>query len=112
MSISEQAFEALRAAVTWNPIGARNFLDILREYPDWVKYKNDPYGPLHLLLIPGQHRRQITKGVSVPIKSPPFPQEKLPACEVFGREWLQRKFSKQELADMIESILREIDAQA
>ena len=111
MSISEEAFQALRATVTWNPVGARNFLAILREYPDWVKYKNDPYGPLHLLLIPGQHRRQITKEVSVPIKSPPFPQDKLPACEVFGAEWLQRKFTKQELADMIEMILKEIDSQ-
>ena len=110
MSISEEAFEALRAAVTWNPIGARNLLAILREYSDWVKYKNDPYGPLHLILIPGQHRRQITKGVSVPIKSPPFPQDKLPNCKAFGTEWLQRKFTKEELADMIEMILKEIDS--
>ena len=111
MSISEEAFEALRAAVTWNPFGARNLLAILREYPDWVKYKNDPYGPLHLILIPGQHRRQITKGVSVPVKSTPFPEDKLPACEVFGTEWLLRKFTKQELANMIEMIHRETDFQ-
>ena len=111
MAMSEEAFEALQAAVTWNPIGARNLLAILREYPNWVKYKNDSYGPLHLILIPGQHRKQITQGISVPIKSPPFPQDKLPACEVFGTEWLQHKFTKQELADMIEMILRNIDFQ-
>lgn len=99
----------MRAAVTWNPNGARDLLAILREYPAWVKYKDDPFGPLHILLHPGSHRRQIIKEISVPVKPASFLDDKLVDCAAFGAEWRQRKFSKGELAKAIEAILIESD---
>ena len=52
---------------------------------------------------------QITDTVSIPVKNArPFPQEKLPFCEIFNKEWLERRFTKQELADTIEQMLSEI----
>ena len=104
MPISAEAFAGLRAAVEWNPYGARALLAILRETPAWVKYKDDPYGPLGLVFgIPP--RRWITNGISVPVKPKPFPEDDLAACKVFGDEWKQRRFTKRELADTIEKIL-------
>lgn len=48
--------------------------------------------------------------MSLPMKPAPFPEDKLAACRVFGKEWKQRQFSKQELADSIEAILAELNA--
>ena len=50
MPMSAAALAGLRAAVTWNPSGARFLLGVLREHPGWVRYKDHPYGPLHLIL--------------------------------------------------------------
>jgi hypothetical protein len=47
--------------------------------------------------------------VSIPRKSGPFPQEQLANCAVFNTEWLQRRFTKQELATAIEHILAEVE---
>jgi hypothetical protein len=52
---------------------------------------------------------QVTRDVSILKKTDPFPQEKLAACEVFNTEWLQRRFTKQELAAAIERILAEVE---
>jgi hypothetical protein len=74
-----------------------------------MKYKDDPYGPLHILLHVGNHRRQFIDQISVPVKPLPFPVDMLADCEVFGTEWRQRKFTKEELADAIEGILAGTD---
>jgi len=110
MPISEEAFIGLRAAVEWNPYGARELLGILKEFPSWMKYKDNPHGPLDLILVAVPPHKWIAPGVTLPIKPVPFPEDKLPACRIFGEEWRQRKFTKQELADNIEAILIELNA--
>ncbi len=106
MPMSDEAAGGLRAAVEWNPFGAYGLLAILRETPAWVRYKpDDRYGPLGFILFGVPPRKPIARGVSVPVKSPPFPEERLAECEVFGREWLERRFTKRELADAIEGLL-------
>jgi hypothetical protein len=80
---------------------------ILRETPDWVKYKADLYGPLGLILFGVQNRAELGSGVSVPVKQAPFPNANLSACKLFGDEWNQRAFTKSELADAIKQILGE-----
>ncbi|MBI5840274.1 MAG: hypothetical protein HZB19_09245 [Chloroflexi bacterium] len=109
MPISEEALTGLRAAIQWNPYGARELLAILKEFPAWMKYKDDPYGPLGLILFGVVPRRRIADGLSVPMKTAPFPEDKFTACRVFGGEWKQRAFTKQELADSIEAILAELN---
>ena len=109
MPMSEEAFVGLRAAVEWNPYGARELLEILKEFPGWMQYKNNPNGPLDLILVGVAPRRWIAPGISLPMKSAPFPEDKLVACRVFGREWKQHRFTKQELADSIEAILSELN---
>ena len=108
MPLSDEALMGLRAAVAWNPHGARELLAILKEFPAWMKYKDDPYGPLSLILFGGVLRKWIADGISVPVKPDPFPEDKLAACQTFGDEWKQCKFTKQELADSIEAILTEL----
>ena len=108
MPMSPEAMEGLRVAVAWNPDAAVDLLGILREAPGWVKYKPDPYGPLHLMLNPLIHQRRIAEGISVSVKPPPFPDDKRPAFEAFGKEWLARRFSKQELAETIAQMLTEL----
>ena len=106
MPMSAEAFDGLRAVVSWNPYGARLLLGILREHPTWVKRKDDPYGPLHLI----QHSVEYTQTTSdrrVAANYPrPFPIHKAGSCERFGGEWLRHDFTPAELADAIEGILR------
>ena len=109
MPMSEEAFIGLRTAVEWNPYGARELLGILKEYPAWMKYKDNPHGPLDLILVGVAPRKWIAPGISLPIKTVPFPDDKLIACRIFGAEWRQRRFTKQELADSIEAILGELN---
>lgn len=109
MPMSEVAYQGLRAAVQWNPHGAKVLHTILSESPEWVKYKDDPYGPLGLILFGVQNRVELGNGVSVPVRSAPFPDEHLNICMMFGDEWKQRRFSKSELANAIERILGEGD---
>jgi hypothetical protein len=111
MPMSKEAMEGLRAAVEHNPATAQYFMHILRFLPIGVRYKEqDRYGPLALMISALPQTMQITKKISIPIlKNPkPFPQEKLSYCEIFNEEWLQRRFTKQELADTIEQMLAEI----
>jgi len=107
--MSEEAFVGLRAAVEWNPYGARELLGILKEFPSWMKYKDNPHGPLDLILVGVPPHKWIAPGVILPTKPVPFPEDKLPACRIFGNEWRQRKFTKQELADKIEALLAELN---
>jgi hypothetical protein len=108
MPMSEEAAAGLRAAVEHNPDAARGFTHILRDLPIGVRYKKqDRYGPLSLMIF-GAQMKWITRNIGFPGKTVPFPEEKLKACETFNREWLERRFSKQELAEAIERILAEI----
>src|SRR4030067_1314385 len=102
MPLSDEALTGVQAAVAWNPHGARDLLAILKEFPAWMKYKDDPYGPLSLMLFGGVLRKWIADGISGPVKPDPFPEDKLAACQTFGDEWSQRKFPKQGLAGRIE----------
>jgi hypothetical protein len=105
MPMSAEAFDGLCSVVTWNPAGARLLLGILREYRAWVRYKDDPYGPLHMILQEVAYVTTTPDGRVVATVPNPFPVEKSAACERFGREWLRRDFSKRELAGTIAAIL-------
>ena len=108
MPMSEEAAEGLRAAVEHNPDAARGLMHMLRDLPIGVRHKaQDRYGPLSLLIF-GAQTKWITRDVGFPGASVPFPEEKLKACETFNQEWLERRFSKRELAGAIERILAEI----
>ncbi|HSD84275.1 MAG TPA: hypothetical protein VLG46_10465 [Anaerolineae bacterium] len=123
MPMSPRAYNALKAAAEWNPSAAKFLWFLVKETPEVVVYKDDLYGPLTLLLIldvvdkpifhdlnapidPGDVR--IRNHLMVPAKLPPFPQEKLADCKVFGDEWKARKFTKKELAEILEQILAEL----
>ena len=120
MPMSAKAYAALKAVVEWNPSTAKFLLFLLKETPYLVKYKDDLYGPLTLLLIDDAIRKPLFQNISAQIKRgafrnldeigvfvklPPFPQEKLADCKVFGDEWKKREFTKQEFADALEQIL-------
>lgn len=108
MPMSKEALAGLRAAVEWNPHAAKYLLDILRGLPIGVRYKEqDRYGPLSMMLSAIPPTQPITDTVSISRIPEPFPEERLKYCEVFNAEWLQRRFTKQELADAIEDILNE-----
>jgi len=111
MPISDEALTGLRAAIQWNPFGAGVLLAILKEYPGWMKYKDDPYGPLGLILFGIAPHQKLADNVIIIRKTAPFPEEKLASCLVFGAEWKNREFTKQELADRIEGILAEMKAE-
>jgi len=123
MPMSARAYSGLEAVVEWNPSTAQFLLYLLKEAPHLVKYKDDFYGPLTLLLIDDVIRKPIFQNISTPIKRhafpnlgdismfvklPPFPQENLADCKVFGDEWKQREFTKQEFADTLEQILLDL----
>lgn len=109
MPISEESLTGLRAAIQWNPFGAQVLLAILKEFPKWMKYKDDPFGPLGLILFGIEPHQKIVDGVIIPKKTAPFPEDKYASCLIFGDEWKKRKFTKQELADKIEVILAEMN---
>jgi hypothetical protein len=105
MPMSARAFAGLKAIAEWNPSMATFLMHLLKDMPHMVKYKDDPYGPLTLLLVQDVVDEPIFPNVNISVKLPPFPQEKLVDCEVFGDEWKQRKFTKQEFADALEQVL-------
>jgi len=107
MPISQEALMALREATKWNPTGARVLLAALLEHPNWVKYKPDEFGPLHLILEAIPPRRQAAPSLDIPYRPDPFPEAILPACRQFGEEWRKRRFSKAELAQELELIINE-----
>lgn len=110
MPLSKEATEGLRAAVKYNPTAAHYFLQMLRFLPLGVRYKErDRYGPLAMMISAVPQSMPITDQISLPVKNvKAFPAEKLRLCEIFNEEWLQRCFTKQELADIIEQILADI----
>ncbi|MGZ9223495.1 MAG: hypothetical protein ACXW4Q_15420 [Anaerolineales bacterium] len=123
MPISAKAYAGLKAAAKWNPTAAQFLFYLLKVTPQLVKYKDDPYGPLALILIQDVVRKPLFQSLSVPIKRlafphldeigtyvklPPFPQENLADCKVFGDEWKQRRFSKKEFADALEKVLSDL----
>ena len=123
MPMSTRAYVGLKAAVEWNPTAAQLLLSIFKERPQWVKYKDDAYGPLGLILVSDVVNKPIFdrsntqnkpstisvfNNITVPAKLPPFPQEKLADCKIFGDEWKQRKITKTEVADTLEKILLEL----
>lgn len=107
MPLSQTSLSALRAAVKWNAFGARELLAILREHPGLVRYKPDEYGPLGLIIIATQPRKQLPDGSWIPFKANPFPATLLPSCRVFGQEWREHEFTKRELADALQQFLDE-----
>ncbi len=110
MPMSEEAFAGLRTAVAWNPEGARMLLAILRERPGWVAYKDDPWGPLHLIQHAAAPEWTAVDGRLVAEERAPFPVAEAASYARFGQEWLNRAFSKRELAEAIESVLVGRDA--
>ncbi len=109
MPMSIEAAAGLRAAIEYNPQAAQYLLDILRDMPIGVRYKKqDRYGPLSMMLSAVPPTQQITHKVSISRQAEPFPVARLKDCETFNAEWLQRRFTKQELADAIEEILNEL----
>ncbi len=107
MPLSQTALSALQAAAEWNTFGARELLAILREHPGLVRYKADKYGPLGLIIIATQPRRQLPDGSWIPLKANPFPATLLASCRVFAQEWREHKFTKRELADALQQFLDE-----
>lgn len=123
MPMSARAYAALKAVAEWNPSTAKFLMHLLKDMPHVVKYKDDPYGPLTLVLIDDVVRKPIARKLSASArppafsyldeagtfaKRPPFPQEKLADCEVFGEEWRQRKFTKKDFADALEQVLSKL----
>ena len=123
MPMSARAYSGLKAVVEWNPSTAQFLFYVFKYTPYLVKYKDDLYGPLTLILIDDVIRKPIFHSINAPINSrdfrilndltvlaklPPFPQEKLADCKVFGDEWKQREFTKKEFADALEQILSEL----
>jgi hypothetical protein len=102
MPLSPYARSGLRAAAAWNRTGALDLLGILRERPDWVAHKDDPYGPIHLIFNSSIRRRGG-------LKPEGFPVERLANCRAFGDEWAQRRFTKYELAAALEEVINELD---
>jgi hypothetical protein len=105
MPMSARAFAGLKAIAEWNPSMAEFLMHLLKDMPYMVKYKDDPYGPLALLLVQDVVDKSIFPNVNISVKLPPFPPENLPNCKIFGDEWKQRKFTKQEFADALEQVL-------
>ena len=96
--MSEAALRGLAAAVQWNPGGAKLLLDILNTAQECVKHKpDDAYGPLGMMLH-GQGWPHAATGAA-------FPPELLPSCEAFGREWIEPRCSKRELAAVLKVLL-------
>lgn len=118
MPISAKAYAGLKAVAEWNSSMAQFLLSVLKETPHLVKYKDDLYGPLTLLLINDVIKKPLFQNISAPtpafpyldeigtfVKLPPFPQEKLADCKTFGDEWRGGKISKPEVAEALEQIL-------
>jgi len=106
LPISKQALAGIKAAAEWNPYGARVLLSILNEFPSWVKYKRDDYGPLSLILYRTDHRQELLQGVTIPVKSGRFPDEFVPAFKAFRSEWRRHQISVAELALALEVYLK------
>jgi hypothetical protein len=100
--LSDSARQVLEAAVGLNPDGARQLLAILRTAPAAVKYKpQDRFGPLGMM-VNESGGADATPGFG----RPGLPQEHHAAAETFQQEWLAKSFSKVELANELEKLLK------
>jgi hypothetical protein len=72
MPMSAKAYAGLKAVAEWNPSTARFLFYLLRDTPHLVKYKDDLYGPLTLLLIDDVLRKPIFHNISAPINPHDF----------------------------------------
>jgi hypothetical protein len=98
--MSSRAMRALAAAVRLNPAGAELLLNALTSAPRLVRYKpTDRYGPLGMMLSPSIRRRLEGDADQDEVR------ELLEACDSFRQEWLERGFSKTELAAVLELLL-------
>lgn len=85
-------------------------LSTLEGFPEAVKHKDDPYGPLHLILSDPIPVKQVGNVQTIDKSSAqaPFPKSKLEDCKIFGDEWKAHRFTKAELAAEISRTLSEI----
>lgn len=109
MPISAAALAGLRTVAEWNPPGARMLLAILRERPTWVKRKDDPYGPLHLIQHAVDPLTTAPDGRIVAAERAPFPIEETDRFDRFGDEWRRGTIAPGELADALERIVGRAD---
>jgi hypothetical protein len=106
MAMSEQARQALEAAVRLNPDGARLLYAILRTAPTAVKRKpTDPFGPLALMVVETGPRRSARSALGV-VSRPALPADLHPQARRFRREWLEKRITKAALAEEIEAFLQ------
>lgn len=109
MAMSAEALAGLRTVAAWNPAGARMLLAILRERPAWVKRKDDPYGPLHLIQHAVQATTTTPDGRIVAARRSPFPLAQAATFERFGEEWRRGEIGVGELAEALDGILTGLD---
>src|SRR6266852_5658579 len=105
--MSEQARQAIEAAVRLNPDGARQLYAILRTAPAAVKRKpTDPFGPLAMMVVEAGLRRSAHSMLGV-VSRPALPAHLHPQARLFRQEWLDDRISKSALAETIEACLRQ-----
>lgn len=92
MPLSDAARDAVRAMTARNPRAAQQLLDMMRAAPEVARRRPTRFGPLNILIL-GQ---------------PPLPPDEVRLCERFAEEWLRGDFDVFELADAVESALREV----
>jgi hypothetical protein len=107
MGMSEQARQALKAAVRLNPDGARQLYAILRTAPAAVKRKpTDPFGPLAMMVVETGPERSARSTLGA-VSRPGLPVNLHPQARLFQQEWLDDRISKSALAEAIEACLRQ-----
>jgi hypothetical protein len=105
--MSEQARQAIEAAVRLNPDGARQLYAIFRTAPAAVKRKpTDPFGPLAMMVVEAGPRRSARSMLGV-VSRPALPAHLFPQARLFRQEWLDERISKSALAETIEACLRQ-----
>lgn len=108
MPFSDQARTALETAVRLNPGGAQVLLTTLVAAPRAVRYKaTDRLGPLAHMLRPRAPWTDRSPGAGS-LTRPELPPELVDAADAFTREWLERRFTKAELAAEVTRILESI----
>jgi hypothetical protein len=105
MAMSDQALQALEAAVRLNPDGARQLYAVLRTATTAVKRKpTDPFGPLAMMVVETGPRRSARSALGV-LSRPALPPDLHPQARRFRREWLKKQITKAALAEAIETCL-------
>lgn len=108
MPISKKAMKGLRAAVQYNPYGAKFMLGALTDFPEFVVYKDDPFGPIELIInVDLQGSGSYPRSKKHP-PGHPFSKEYIRLFETFGKEWKNKQISKEELRDALQRFLDDI----